>query len=300
MKIKHQYEINQLVIFLFINLFPALTVVQAAEIIARPMADDGYYHKIFAIEGNIIRGDYKKFEDLVRVYGGIYNSVTIASKGGDIFEAMKIGRLIRKLRYSTWAPWQIGGRIISFELKDKTNNVCASACFFIYIAGVRRVGNIIGIHRPYLSVEDYKEMGIEDAIDAHKKLKEIITNYIIEMSVPLTYVDRLFSIAKEEIEWLEEEERNKNFDGFIPEMDEWVKAQCPSLTEIEITMVEQLRKKARVDKIFTDSDNKIASALLEKESDISDCQIKVHDKISCKVWVKHFRPKDSNFCKWID
>ena len=58
----------------------------------------------FGIEGEIIAGDFEKFDKLVEKHGYATNTVALASPGGDVVEAMKIGRLIRELRFSTWAP----------------------------------------------------------------------------------------------------------------------------------------------------------------------------------------------------
>ncbi len=105
--------------------------------------------------------------------GGKGTTVYLASQGGDVLEAMKIGRLIRKLRYETFGPLNFDGHIVSHVKFDKQNLTCASSCFFLLAAGIERVGNVVGIHRPYLPEQRYKEIGANDAIDASRKTRVI-------------------------------------------------------------------------------------------------------------------------------
>jgi hypothetical protein len=95
------------------------------------------------LEGSIESGDYDKLLRLLdeindcRPYSwascarGIY----LASPGGSVIEAMKIGRLVRALRWETVVPSSITNPYVSPEkifekhqLKDpKSNHMCASA-----------------------------------------------------------------------------------------------------------------------------------------------------------------------------
>ena len=60
-------------------------------------------HSIF-INGTISAGDYARFERIVRTSQKIPNSVSLRSPGGNVFEALKIGRVIRSLYLQTNAP----------------------------------------------------------------------------------------------------------------------------------------------------------------------------------------------------
>ena len=126
----------------------------SAEIKVRPNGKNGNPKLVFSMEGMIEKGDYEKLKSLIDTNGFKYNNLIVASKGGDIIEAMKIGYLIRELQYDTTAPLRLSplGKTHSFDVKDKSNDVCASACFFIYVAGVRRRGNLIGIQNVKKSV----------------------------------------------------------------------------------------------------------------------------------------------------
>jgi hypothetical protein len=65
------------------------------------------YRGVLILEGKIVSGDYNKLRDFLgkksnfeKISGGVF----LASPGGSIVEALKIGRLIRALRLSTDAP----------------------------------------------------------------------------------------------------------------------------------------------------------------------------------------------------
>ena len=80
----------------------------------------------------------------------------VNSRGGDVGEAMKIGALVRAL-------------YMNVNVAPADAGLCASSCFFIYLAGVERgasgldrltregkPGNFgpIGLHRPYFTVPE--------------------------------------------------------------------------------------------------------------------------------------------------
>ena len=65
------------------------------------------YRGVLVFEGKIVAGDFDKVRSFLgkksnfdKISGGVF----LASPGGSIIQAMKIGRLIRDLRLSTDAP----------------------------------------------------------------------------------------------------------------------------------------------------------------------------------------------------
>ena len=72
---------------------------------------------------------------------------------------MKIGRLVRALKLETIAPVRITSdahrRLITetFGLKiAKANYMCASACFFVFVAGIKRTSGFLG--KPFSGCTD--------------------------------------------------------------------------------------------------------------------------------------------------
>lgn len=281
-----------------ITLSPPATL---EDLSARQVGEPGSYYPGFAIEGIIEPGDFEKFEQLVIQQGMEFNTVWIASPGGDVLEAMKIGRLIRELRYSVYLPIgfkSINRTFLLFGMKDTKNNVCASACFYIYVAGVQRIGTIVGIHRPYLSRDAYRKMDLEDAIAANDYVRSIVAEYFDEMGVPDEYVNRSFQIPSGETEWLSESEVNSRFNHYIPEVDEWLAAQCDTLTPTEQGLYDRFES-TPVGDIHQDI-RPFVKEVYEKVRTIDACKGEIQSYAACQA--HHSRYSEQNgmyFCDEI-
>jgi hypothetical protein len=159
--------------------------------------------------GEIKNGDAEKFQKLVgdlRQKKITVNMLTLASSGGDANEAMRIGKIVRKSFIPTHAPlaldygWTCNGYPPGIKADDCD---CASACFLIWVAGVYRMGNVLGIHRPYF-LEEYLE-GLS-ASEAQKELAlmyERIRSYLREMDVPEHVINEMFNTESDEILYLD-------------------------------------------------------------------------------------------------
>jgi len=117
------------------------------------------------LEGTIAAGDYEKVNSLIA--GQEIDTIVLASLGGNLVEAMKIGRLVRQLKLYTTVPALEDDGLSDKEsaehhVHDKANRLCTSACFFVFVAGVWRntwysdelrgtSPPALGIHRPYLA-----------------------------------------------------------------------------------------------------------------------------------------------------
>ncbi len=123
------------------------------------------------IEGIIKAGDFEKFRNKLVEKGKPPTPLYLNSPGGDLREALKIGRLVRKLRLNTTAPiliastkelvcWKWTTRVEIRELKKGDECICASACFFIYVAGVDRNGGYDAVHRPYVKKQGAAEISL--------------------------------------------------------------------------------------------------------------------------------------------
>ena len=115
------------------------TAASAAEI---KISDHPLYSII--LEGTIVPGDYDKLRKLIDENcpskswsTSCPSEIYLASPGGSVTEAIKIGRLVRTLRLGTQvpedAPTDLRQKIIgALKLQDpKVNYLCTSACFFI-------------------------------------------------------------------------------------------------------------------------------------------------------------------------
>lgn len=181
------------------------------------------------LEGEIQPGDYDRFVTQI-LNGGLGTELWLNSPGGDVFEAMKIGRLVRELRLDTHAPDRVGNTAFCSahpQGTDLNKCSCASACFLIFVAGVNRHGSHLGIHRVFPSHDSLKFMTPDEAAVVSGKATNAVSAYLAEMGVPIHFIQRLMVIPSNKIEWVSEEDISRYFSGYIPQLSEWVAAKCP-------------------------------------------------------------------------
>jgi hypothetical protein len=197
----------------------------AAEIRADP---SGASVKGAVLEGEIEAGDFEKFENFI-LDGEKTTQIYLASPGGDLNEAMKIGLLVRALKLWTVVPSKaltnqkydlVAAR---HNLKDpKANYVCASACFFVFVAGIHRSSDdvgppILGIHRPSLAKNALSRSNIGQTMVADDRARATVENYLKLMGVPSKYAEEMYSVPKGRIRWIRYDEFQADFSGFISE-----------------------------------------------------------------------------------
>ena len=108
------------------------------------------------VNGPIVKGDYEKVAAFIRANHPFESTFRLVSPGGDVHEALKIGRLFRRYLIATVAPtdryleyanreprttygvphldsWPGSG---SGDLCRGENCICASACALIWFGGI--------------------------------------------------------------------------------------------------------------------------------------------------------------------
>lgn len=151
------------------------------------------------IEGEIEPGDANKFIRFYAYFGPIRSrTVFLRSKGGNVAEAMAIGRLVHQFRLTTQVP----SHDVSGELEqgyqfspsdDRGNFLCASSCFLIYAGGVERHGDYLILHRPYFRRSDLGNISDEEYESQQKKLDDAVRQYLRDMEVDQFYLDKLMA-----------------------------------------------------------------------------------------------------------
>jgi len=218
----------------------------AAEI-RRTGADElryvGYAQLVF--EGEIAPGDYDRLlrlidESCAGIYGCL-NGIFLASPGGNLFEAMKIGRLVRKLRLETHLPSDLpppDRQRAEATLKNANANYgCLSACFFIFVAGADRESGgvpILGIHRPSFLGDDLNNshrMSGNQAAASAGQLRMVVGDYLKEMGVPTKYADLMFAVPNDRLRFIGGNDFAKDLAGYIPELRAWLDVKCNNLTD---------------------------------------------------------------------
>jgi hypothetical protein len=197
--------------------------LEAAEIRpARSLSDDPLPG--ITIEGVIAPGDYQKLADLAAGGEGV-QTVWLASPGGNLKEALRMGSLIRRLGLAVSVPFSKAEPLVS--LKDPGNNTCASSCFLLYAAGVMRQGLVLGLHRPSLPAEEYFSLGLDGAVAAHRVIEEAVTGYLDAMGVPSKYASLMLYSNTRDTVWLSVEDIQNDLDGVIPGYAEAICPACP-------------------------------------------------------------------------
>jgi hypothetical protein len=244
------------------------------------------------LEGRIEPGDFDKLRTIIFNGEGALE-IYLASPGGDLAEAMKIGRLVRELKLRTVAPDNLGGELreklaARHALKDsKANYMCASACFFVFVAGIHRQSDfvheaILGIHKPYLSKDALRALSSDKAIAVADQTRAIVDSYLREMSVPAKYADQMFSVPKDEIRWIGHGEFETDFAGFVPELRDWVDARCDSRSGAEKRNWEVLKNKTRAEQ--SADERATSDALMKKYEEQTNCEIELQPELALRAY----------------
>src|SRR5262245_55100792 len=144
--------------------FAALSAFSLATRPSAAMESPKVFRGILVLEGKIEPGDYTSLHNFLRDesnFNKITGGVFLASPGGYVSEALKIGNLIRRLGLSTNAPAispperrdVINPPIRATDLVNQSHYQCVSACFLVYVAGSDRQlswAGRLGLHQPQL------------------------------------------------------------------------------------------------------------------------------------------------------
>src|SRR5579862_6887356 len=148
------------------------------------------------MSGQIRPGDYQKLLDFLRVHviDITGKAVVISSQGGDVAEAIRIGKFIK----STYVPVVVGPRY----------GQCASACFIIFASAAQRVsiGGLIGIHRPSLKPDSIRRLTLMDAQREESQELHNLAQYLHSLGVPEQLIEEMLASAPKSMHWLSNDE----------------------------------------------------------------------------------------------
>jgi hypothetical protein len=265
------------------------------------------YRGVLVLEGKIVRGDYDKLREFLGIksnFDKISGGVFLASPGGDVIEAIKIGRLIRTLRLSTDAPSgpptgnaKFGESLIKANhlVNPRTNYLCASACFFVYVSGIYRNLNWVGrlgVHRPIQLEGIARPLSGDEALKANWLVRETVKNYLKDMNVPDKYIDFVFSVPPTEVRWITQNEFDSDLRGFIPELKDWVGAKCDPHTSGEEINFDVLKTKSMpLKNTGLSEDEKAVSVSAKRSSEIVKCWMQAKTELPIEAWRRVFLGK---------
>ena len=226
------------------------------------------------IEGEIRPGDCEEFIHEIEHGQGRVHYVTIMSPGGDFFEAIRIGRAIRVLELRTLVPSfdQSGGAQCDWleGPRSPENCTCMSACFFIYAAGVSRLGLYLGVHRPTILPRQYRELDRAEAAALFDELQAVSDEYLTDMGIPTSIKEIVLSTPSDSISVLSEEQVRMHLLGSIPYLDEWLASRCESFTDAERRRQSELTALIRTRSLRA-SERAELDLLEQRRTEIGDC-----------------------------
>lgn len=118
-----------------------------------------------------------------------------------------------------------------------SNTQCASACALIFLAGIKRRGTI-GVHHIFLPSSQTDYSALEEILTGGASK---IRNFLTEMRITPSVVERIFSTESREISWLQ----TYNTGATDPIFQEYLNSNCNQLTpkdEEEFTQLNSLRR----------------------------------------------------------
>src|SRR5690242_174495 len=222
-------------------IFVAFVLSLALDTTAQAIEELKVYRGVLLIEGKIVPGDYDKFRNFLgnrSNFDKISNGVFLASPGGSINDAMRMGRLIRALRLSTDAPSgsptgspKFGQSVITPNnlVDQKANYLCTSACFLVYVGGAYRYptwAGRLGVHRPVQLESNAKKLDVDQTLNLNWRIRQMVKNYLVEMDVPEKYVDLIYSVSPNELHLITQNEFDSDLKGFSPKLKQLIGAKC--------------------------------------------------------------------------
>ena len=206
------------------------------------------------IDGMIVPGDYDRFRAVVRGAEPRVVDVYLRSRGGNIREAMRIGRLVRQRFLGTAAALDVGNRLIEFgsdgcSLDNPTPCLCASSCFLIWAAGVDRFGNALALHRPYNVTGELGSMKASDVSRDYAAVLTEMDRYLTEMEIPRRYIEEMLATPSDK-PFMPTRDEARQMVGKPPSINEWLLPSCGSQAPEFAFDDPNYHQKLRLDRVF--------------------------------------------------
>lgn len=197
----------------------ASTSLSAAEFFMLKIGPDTFQ---IQLSGQIKDGDYERLVSLIENSPVSFlgsPSIALSSRGGSVAEAIKIGGLVEKASLMTVV---------------NKNEICASSCFLIFIAGNMRLtdGSIL-IHRPYIAGESYSKDEVDEAGEKQRASVKVVRQYLEVRSVHSDIIDKMLSLSSTKAYRLSEDDL-WTLGLTSPWFEESVIAKCGASSEMLI------------------------------------------------------------------
>jgi hypothetical protein len=230
------------------------------------------------LRGQIVGGDYDNVMRLFRDSHPVLRRFSLISPGGNVEEAIRIGRLFRKYTLEAMAPVRSSdGRFVLWspptgpslyrQCAGGSECACASACALIWFGAVDRSGTV-GVHRPHTDDPAFRAMSPAEASVAYRRMLDGVRAYLGEMEVPKQIIETMTATGSSEIRWVDSVKQEVRRP---PSIAEWEDASCGSFTDQEEKTMSLLGEKDH-DRSLTQSETLLFKLLLDKRTKKYVCE----------------------------
>jgi len=94
----------------------------------------------------------------------------------------------------------------------------------------------------------------------------------------------MFSVPKDQVRVINEDDFEADFEGYIPELRDWLETNCNNLTDVEKVVEKVIAGKNRRRERLTESEERMKHMLLEKNIQQGECLAKVLSKLRIDAW----------------
>lgn len=185
--------------------------------------------------GPIVPGDFDRFKSALRRAPAGLATINLRSPGGNVMEAVQIGRLIRSLYLDTGAPLSPEAGPYAkhncstdhASVRRKGMCLCASACFLIWAGGMTPFGDHVYVHRISFDKEYYGSLTPAEADIKYEQGLRVVREYLSEMGVKEKYYEKLVKTPSNFSSKLKFLEVASDFTWIgRPSLNEWMIARC--------------------------------------------------------------------------
>lgn len=232
------------------------------------LIESRYGYPIITLDGSIEKGDADQFRSVTRraiLLPGIDRLVvSLDSPGGNVGEAIEIGRIVRASLASTMTAITIvwprsveprdyrdGHKYVYADMDEPLPKLskCWSACTIIFFSGVSRnvydnqdarTNDIsktayhptIGVHRPSYPAEEYGQLSPTEAQKAYDIMLQDMSEALAKMGAPDEFIVRSMATPSREIDLIPSDEMERLAPDTEPFFEDWLAAKCGRDTDI--------------------------------------------------------------------
>lgn len=154
---------------------------------------------VLVMRGEIAHGDRDRLLTFVARHPGAFvehgDRVAFVIDGGDVLEAIDIGRFLQEALIEAWLP-------------DIGSTRCVSACFLMFAGAAARSAQAetVGIHRPYFAPAAVARAAPADVRDRYNQTFRVILAYLDELFVPRSLSERMVDAGSNDTYWLSQQD----------------------------------------------------------------------------------------------